>query len=148
MSAPDNVLSIERLAGAMIELARATPSQRVIVAGSSSADIFVELHRRGYLRATTTKMSRYPCAQYDVALVTSCDHSAKALDATLDWLVHFLNSTGVVVVWVSPHERTSHQQIRFMLERRGFRIECGSRCENGVAIVARRTELIPAAKVA
>jgi len=34
------------------------------------------------------------------------------------------------------------------LQRLGFRIESGTRCENGIAIAARRLELNPAAKAA
>jgi hypothetical protein len=34
----------------MIQLARAAKSHRMIAAGSNSAEIFLELHRRGYPR--------------------------------------------------------------------------------------------------
>jgi hypothetical protein len=148
MKKSNDIRSEERVVSTMIQLARAAQSHRVIVAGSNSSDVFVELHGRGYLHATTTKTSRYPCGQYDVALVPWQEHSIKALEATLDWFVHFLKPTGVLVVWVSPHERTANQKLRVILARMGFRIESASRCENGVAIAARRMEAGPAAKVA
>src|ERR1017187_9691345 len=87
--------SDERIVDAMIQLARAAKSRRMIVAGPNSAEVFLELHRRGYLRVTTTKTSRVPCGQYDVALVAWRAHSIKDLETTLDWLVHLLSAAGL-----------------------------------------------------
>jgi hypothetical protein len=140
--------SDERIVGAMVALARAATSQRVIVAGASSSALFLELYRRGYLRVSTTATCRVPCGQCDVALVASEAHSIKALEAILDRLVHFLSAAGVLVVWVGSHERLSNGALRRMLDRLGFRIEAGTSCENGVAISARRLASYPAAKVA
>jgi hypothetical protein len=142
------VASDERIVDAMIVLARAAKSDRIIVAGSNSPDVFLELHRRGYPRVTTTKVCRVPCGQHDVALVTWHEHSIRALETTLDQLVHFLNAAGVLVVWVGSHQRMPHQTLRLALRRVGFRIESGTCCENGVAISARRLAATPVAKVA
>jgi hypothetical protein len=138
----------ERIVDAMIQLARAAKSHRMIVAGSNSSEIFLELHRRGYARVTTTKTCRIPRGQHDVALVAWGEHSIRALATTIDWLVHFLSAAGVLVVWVGTHERMPSRTLRLALERLGFRIESGTCCENGVAISARRIESIPAAEVA
>jgi hypothetical protein len=56
----------EKIVGAMIQLASAAKSHRMIVAGSNSSEISLELHRRGYLRVTTTRTCRTPCGQHDV----------------------------------------------------------------------------------
>ncbi len=53
------------------------------------------------------------------------DHSIKALETTLDWLVHLLNATGVVAIWVGPPEQGAQQRLKLVLERLGFRIEFG-----------------------
>ena len=148
MTQPTAIPSDERIVDAMIQLARAAKSHRMIVAGSNSSEIFLELHRRGYARVTTTKTCRVPCGQHDVALVAWREHSIRALATTLDWLVHFVSAAGVLVIWVGPHERMPNRMLRLALEGLGFRIESGTCCENGVAVCARRLESNPVAKVA
>jgi hypothetical protein len=138
----------QRIVDAMIVLACAAKSHRMIVAGCNSSEVLLELHRRGYSRAATTKTCHVPRGQNDVALITWPEHSIKALATTLDWLVHFLSPAGVLVVWVGPHERMPHQALRLALEKLGFRIEVGTCCENGLAISARRLESTAAAKAA
>jgi hypothetical protein len=137
-----------RIVKALVELARAAKSHRIIVAGSNCSEVFLELRQLGYSRVATTKTCRIPCTQHDVALLAWREHSIKALATTLDWLVHFLNPGGVLVVWLKPHERMPNRKLRAAMEGLGFRIEAGARCENGVAISARRLESTPAAKAA
>jgi hypothetical protein len=148
MTRSGSIPSDERIVDAMIQLARTARSHRVIVAGSNSSEIFLELHRRGYPRVTTTKTSRAPCGQHDVALVAWREHSTRALETTLDQLAHFLSAAGVLVVWLGPRERMPNRTLRLALERLGFRIESGTCCDNGVAVCARRLETSPVAKVA
>jgi hypothetical protein len=132
--------SDERIAKALVELARATESHRIIVAGSNCSEIFLELHHLGYSRLATTKSCRIPCTQYDVALLAWREHSIKALATTLDWLVHFLSPGGVLAVWLKPHESMPGRKLRAALEGLGFGIEAGARCEGGIAIAGRRLE--------
>ncbi len=134
------IRSDERIMDAMIQLARAAKSNRMIVAGPNSSEVFLEVHHRGYLRVTTAKLCRVPCGQFDVALVAWREHSINALETTLDGLVHFLSTTGVLVVWVGSPDRIPFQMLRLALDRLGFRIEACTTCENGVAISARRRE--------
>jgi len=143
-----SIPSDERIVDAMVQLVRAAKSHRMMVAGSNSSEIFLELHRRGYLRVTTTRTCRAPCGQHDVALVVWREHSIRALETTLNWLVHFLRAGGVLVIWVGPHKRLPNRRLGLALERLGFRIESGTRRENGVAVCARRLESNPVAKVA
>jgi hypothetical protein len=148
MTQPGPIPSDERIVDAMIVLACPAKSHQMIVAGSNSSGVFKELLRRGYSRVATTKTCRAPCGQKDVALIPWRKHSMAALATTLDWLVHFLNPAGVLVVWVGPHERMPNQALRLALEKLGFRIEVGTCCENGLAISARRLESTAAAKAA
>jgi hypothetical protein len=137
-----------RIMDAMIELAGAAKSHRMIIAGSDSSEVLLGLHRRGYSRVATTKTCRAPRGQYDVALIMWREHSIRALATTLDWLVHFLSPAGALVIWFGPHERMPSQALMPALEKLGFRIQVGACCENGVAISARRLESTPAAKAA
>ena len=148
MTEPSPIPSNERIVDAMIGLARAATSNRIIVAGTNGAEIFLELHRRGYLRVTTTKICLVPCGQHEVALVAWREQSIKALETTLDRLVHYLTASGVLVFWIGSHERMANQLLGSALRRLGFRIESGTHCENGIAIAARRVDSVPAAKAA
>jgi hypothetical protein len=148
MTQSSPIPSDERIVDAMIQLARAAKSHRMIAAGSNSAEIFLELHRRGYPRVTTTRICLVPCGQYDVALVAWREQSIRTLETTLDRLVHYLSAAGVLVVWIGPHERVPDQALRLAFGRLGFRIESGISCENGIAIAARRLDSVPAAKAA
>ena len=148
MTQTSPIPSDERIVDAMIELARAATSNRIIVAGTNSAEIFLELHRRGYPRVTTTKICLAPCGQHEVALVAWREQSIKALETTLDRLVHYLTASGVLVFWIGPHERMANKLLGTALRRLGFRIELGTQCENGIAIAARRADSVPAAKAA
>jgi len=117
--------SDERIVDAMIRLARASKSHRMIVAGCNSSEVVLDLHRRGCSRAATTKTCRVPCGQNDVAVITWREHSIKALATTLDWLVHFLIPAGILVVWIGPHVRTPKQALRLPLETFGFQASVG-----------------------
>ena len=125
MTQPSPIPSNERIVDAMIGLARAATSNRIIVAGSNSAEIFLELHRRGYPRVTTTKICLVPCGQHEVALIAWRGQSSNALETTLDRLVHYLTASGVLVFWIGSHERMANQLLGSTLRRLGFRIEFG-----------------------
>jgi hypothetical protein len=138
----------ERIVDVMIQLARAAKTQRAIAAGDSSFELLVELHRRGFLRATTTRTCRIPCGQFDLALVACRRHPLKELEATLDRLAPFVSPTGVLVIWVGSHEPTPNRMLRLVLGRLGFHVESGTCHEGGVAIAARRFEACPIGQVA
>src|SRR5450432_4125052 len=91
-------LADEQIIQTMIELARCSKSQRIIMAGSRSSEQIFELNRRGYARVATTANCGLPRGQYDVAFVDWQLQSIKALTTTLAWLVHFLAPTSVLVV--------------------------------------------------
>jgi hypothetical protein len=138
----------ERIIEPMIDLARCSKLKRIIVAGSKSAALMFELHRRGYVRVATTANCGLPAGQYDVALVDWRERSIKALDTTLDWLVDFLSPLGVLVVWVDPQEPADNQKLRSMLEKHGLVVEAGTVREHGSAVSAQRSEMRAISKVA
>ena len=138
----------ERIIEPMIGLARCSKRHRIIVAGSQRSELMFELHRRGYSRVATTMTCGLPDGQFDVALVDWRQHSINALETTLDWLVHFLGPSGVLVAWVDPQERAGSRKLRTMLEAHGFVVEAGTVRDYGSAVAARRCEARPISKVA
>jgi hypothetical protein len=122
----------------MVQLAGCSKSHRIIVAGSSAREHLLELRRRGYAHAATTAMCGLPRGQYNAALLDWRRQSVKALETALCWLVDFLAPAAVLVIRLDSLERTSRRTVARVLERLGFQIEAGSRCEDGIAILARR----------
>jgi hypothetical protein len=140
MTARNSTPPRERIAESLVELARCSRQNRFIVAGSNSPELMFALHRRGYVRVATTTNCGLPHGQYDVALVDWQGRSIKSLETTLDWLVHYLGSTAVMVIRVDPQEHASNQKLATMLDRLGFHVEVGTRCEHGLAVSARRRD--------
>ena len=138
----------EQIIEPMIGLARCSKRHRIIVAGSRRSELMFELYRRGYCRVATTTTCGLPDGQFDVALVDWRQHSINALETTLDWLVHFLGPSGVLVAWVDPQERAGNRKLRAMLEAHGFVVEAGTVRDYGSAVAARRCEARPISKVA
>jgi hypothetical protein len=138
----------EHIIEPMLALTRCSKLQRIIVAGSQSAELMFELHRRGHVRVATTSTCGLPAGQYDVALVDWRQRSLKALETTLDWLVDFLSPAGVVVVWVDPQEPAGNRELRRALEAHGLIVEAGTIREHGCAVSAQRRDSRPFSKVA
>jgi len=140
------MLSSERIIEPMLALARCSKHHRIIVAGSQRSELMFELHRRGYGRVATTTTCGLPDGQYDVALVDWRQHSIKALETTLDWLVHFLTPSGVLVAWLDPQDRAGNRKLRAILEEHGFVVEAGTVRDHGSAVAARRCDPYPLSK--
>jgi hypothetical protein len=147
MTSPQ-VAAGDRIVDPMIALAGCTTQHRIVVAGSKSTELMLELHRRGYLRATSTGNCGRPAGQYDVALVDWRRRTLRTLETTLDWLVNFLNLGGVLVVWVDAQKPEANQSLRASLEKRGFVIEQGTVHECGCSLSARRQLTYPLQKAA
>jgi hypothetical protein len=138
----------ESIVDPLVELARCSKQHRIIVAGSNGPQLMFQLYRRGYRRVATTATYGLPDGRYDVALVDWQDHSVKALATTLDWLVHFLAPSAVAVIRVGSREGGASRKLASMLERLGFRVEAGTRCEHGLVVSARRRDAAPKALAA
>jgi hypothetical protein len=138
----------EHIIEPMLALARCSKLQRIIVAGSKSAELMFELHRRGHIRVATTANCGLPAGQYDVALIDWRQRSTKALETTLDWLVDFLSPAGVVVVWVDPQEPAGNRKLRHALEAHGLVVEAGTIHAHGSAISAQRRDMKPLPRAA
>jgi hypothetical protein len=137
-----------RIIEPMIALADCSTQHRIIVAGSRSMELMLELHRRGYPLAAATGNCGRPAGQYDVALVDWRRRTLATLEATLDWLMNFLGDRAMLVVWVDAQKPAANQSLRALLEKRGFVIEQGMVHECGCALSARRLQIHPLQKAA
>ena len=143
-SSPPGGLAAGTIAS-IIKLARCSADQRILLAGAAESARIQDWRSRGYHHVATMATCRLPRGQYDVAAVEWRQHSIKALETTLDWLVHFLSPRGVLVIWVdkSSDEARARRELRSAVERLGFQVEAGRRCERGYAISARRADADP-----
>src|ERR1700738_4687843 len=138
----------DRIMEPMIALASCSKQHRIVVAGSKSVELMLELHDRGYVRAAATANCGHPAGQYDVALVDWRRRTFKALEAAPDWLVEFLSPAGALVVWVDPQKPSANETLRLSLEGRGFVVADGTVHECGCAVLARRREINPVRQAA
>lgn len=127
----------------MIALAGCTTQQRIVVAGTKSMELMLDLHRRGYLRAAAAGNCGRPASQYDVGLVDWRRRTLHALEPTLDWLINVLSARAVLVVWVDAQKPAANQGLRASLARRGFVVEQGIVHPCGCALSARRSQAHP-----
>jgi hypothetical protein len=146
--ATSKVATGDRIIDPMIALAGCSTQHRILVAGSKSIEMMIELHRRGYAGAVSTGNCGRPAYQYDVALIDWRRRSLPDLETTLDWLGKFLRPAGVLVVWVDAQKPMANQSLRASLEKRGYIIEQATVHECGCALSARARQSTPLKKAA
>ena len=147
MSSPQ-IATGDRIVDPMIAPAGCSTRQRIVVAGSKSVELMLELHRRGYLLAAAAGNCGRPTGQYDVALVDWRRRTLHALETTMDWLVSFLRPGAVLVVWVDAQKPAANESLRASVEKRGFVIVNGTMHECGCALSAQRLQTYPIQKAA
>jgi hypothetical protein len=138
----------DRIVDPMIALAGCSTRQRIVVAGSKSMEMMLELHRRGYVLAAAAGNCGRPTGQYDVALVDWRRRTLHALEPTMDWLMNFLSPRAVLVVWVDAQKPAANDSLRASVTKRGFVIVDGTVHECGCALVARRSQDYPVQQAA
>jgi hypothetical protein len=138
----------DRIIDPMIALAGCSTRQRILVAGSKSMELMLELHRRGYLLAAAAGNCGRPTGQYDVALVDWRRRTLHALEPTMDWLMNFLNPSAVLVVWVDAQKPAASENLRALVAKRGFVIVRNTVHECGCALLARRSQAYPVRQAA
>jgi hypothetical protein len=135
-----SVVSGERIADPLIELARCARRDRIVIAGAKGRGLMFELNRNGYHRVATTANCGLPDGQFDAALVDWHEHSIKALASTLDWLVHFLTPSGTLAVRIDSREPGASRNLALLLEGLHFHIEAGTRRKHDIVVAARRRD--------
>jgi hypothetical protein len=142
------VVTGDRIIDPMVALAGCSTQHRILVAGSKSMEMTMELQRRGYLRAAATGNCGRPAGQYDVALVDWRRRPLRTLEATLDWIANFLGPAGTLVVWDDAQKPAVNQSLCALLEARGFAVVQNIVHECGSALAARRQQTYPLQKAA
>jgi hypothetical protein len=138
----------DRIVDPMIALAGCSTRQRIVVVGSKSMELMLELHRRGYSLAAAAGNCGRPTGQYDVAFVDWRRRTLRSLEPTMDWLMNFLTPRAVLVVWVDAQKPAANESLRASVAKRGFVIVRGAVHECGSALVARRSQDYPVQKAA
>jgi hypothetical protein len=133
----------DRIIDPMIALAGCSTHQRIVVVGSRSMELMLELHQRGYSLAAAAGNCGRPAGQYDVALVDWRRRSLHALETTMDWLVNFLGPCAGLVVWVDAQKPAANEILRASVTKRGFVVLNGTVHECGCALLARRSQSYP-----
>jgi hypothetical protein len=123
----------------LIAQARCSIRDRIIVGGTQSAELMFELHKRGYLRVTTTASSAVAGEEYNVALMDWRARSIKTLGATLHWLLGSLDQDATVVVWVDSSDPFAGK-IRSLLRKCGLTVQADAVRDNGTIVSARCRE--------
>jgi hypothetical protein len=121
----------------MIGLTRLSNAHRVIVAGGDSMELYLALRRRGFLRVATTATCRLPRGQHAVGLITG-QNTLTAIEAALARISQFLCTSAALAVLIDSRESGLCLKVRTRLERMGFRIEAGVRCQQGLVLSAYR----------
>ena len=132
-----------RILGKMIALSSCSKLHRILIAGSKSVELMLELERGGYGHVAATANCGRPAQQYDVVFVDWRRRTLSALEATLDWLTDCVSPEGVLVVWADPQNPTARDNLRHAIESRRFVVEAASVGEDGSAISARRRDVRP-----
>jgi hypothetical protein len=137
MVQPHSPASREQVVDTMIDLTRLSGSQRAIVAGSDRMELYLALRRRGISRVATPATCQISRAQHAVGLIAG-QGSPGAIEAALAEISPFLCTNAAVAVLIDSRESGFCLKIRTRLERMGFQIEAGVRCQQGLVLSAYR----------
>lgn len=129
------IFGMGQILDTMICLTRLVPQQRVIVAGSDGLELYLELRRRGFIRATTPPLCRLPRARHAIGLISG-QASSEGIEPDLDQISAFLAVNAGLAVLVGSGE--SGLKVHAKLGALGFRIEAGVRCSQGLVLSASR----------
>ena len=131
----------------MVGLTHLTYLHRAIIAGSSSMELYLALRRRGFLRLATTATCPVPKGQHSVGLIAG-HNSLQAIETALAEISPFLSTSAAIAVLIDSLEIGAGLRIREKLERLGFRIEAGVRCQEGFVLSAFRRGFVQMEKAA
>lgn len=127
----------EQVVDTMIELTRLSSLHRAIIAGSGGPDLYLSLRRRGFMRVSTIATCRLPKGQHPVGLIAG-RNSLQAIESALTEISHYLSASAAIAVVIDSRESGFSLRIRERLEKMGFRIEAGVRCQQGFVLSAYR----------
>ena len=137
----------EQVVDTMVGLTHLTYLHRAIIAGSSSMEIYLALRRRGFLRLATTATCPVPKGQHSIGLIAG-HNSLQAIETALAEISPFLSTSAAIAVLIDSLEIGAGLRIREKLERLGFWIEAGVRCQEGFVLSAFRRGVVQMEKAA
>lgn len=132
-------LTHDQIMRTMIDLIRPSLLHRIIIAGSDSAVVELDLRRRGFLRVSTTSRST-PRGQYSIGLISG-QHCLQALEKSVTEISAFLSASAAIAIVIDFPSAGSNLKVRAQLARLGFQIEAGVRCREQFLLSARRRSL-------
>jgi hypothetical protein len=128
----------EQAIDTMIALTRPSPLHRII-AGGDGIELSVALRQRGFMRIATTKTCSMARRQHAFGLLAG---RASEVESGLEEIEPFLGASAAVAVLIESHDGGICMKIRNKLERSGFRIDAGVRCQQGLVLSASRQQLV------
>ena len=133
MADPCFALDQEQVVDTMIALTCRSRLRGIIITGSESMELYLELRRRGFGRVSTPLTCPVPKRQHAVGLVTGRTPVAALVQAS-----PFLSTNSAVAILIGSREGELAMTIRHKLQQMGFRIEAGVRCHRGFVLSADR----------
>ncbi len=133
----------DRIISPMIDLSACAKTDRILIVGSKALEFMLDMQRRGFERTAASANCGRAAGQYDVAMVDWRRRTISSLDPTLKWLLGYLRPAGKLVVWVDAQKEIVNENMRAMLERRGFAVESGTNHDCGRGVSARLLETRP-----
>jgi hypothetical protein len=137
MDQPHSASEGEQVVDTMIGLTRLSSLHRAIVAGSDRMEFCLALRRRGFIRVAVATASRLPRRPYSVGLITA-QNTVNEIEAALAQISPLLCANAAIAILIASRETGFCLKIRSRLERMGFRIEAGVRCQQGLVLSACR----------
>jgi len=127
----------EQFVDTMISLTRLSNAHRTIIAGNDGTKLYALLRRRGLIRLAMPSTCGTPRKQHSVGLIAG-ENSPATIEAALTQITPFLSDCAAIAILIDSPEGGLGLKIRTKLERMGFQIEAGVRCQQGLVISAYR----------
>jgi hypothetical protein len=137
MAQPHAGSNRDQVVDIMIGLTRLSSLHRAIVVGNDAMEFYLALRQRGFLRVATPETCRLPSGQHTVGLIAG-QASVQAIELALTRISPFLGLSATIAVLIDSREPDASLKIRARLAQMGFRIESGTRCQQGLVLSAYR----------
>jgi acetolactate synthase regulatory subunit len=132
-----------RIISPMIDLSACAKTDRIVIVGPKALEFMLDMQRRGFEWTAASANCGRAAGQYDVAMVDWRGRTINSLDPTLKWLLGYLRPAGKLVVWVDAQKEVFNENLRALLERRGFAVQSAANHDCGRGVAARRLETRP-----
>lgn len=139
MSRPAFASPRDEIVDTMINLTHLSRAHRIVVAGGDGIELYLALRRRGFGFGVLASTCRTPVARHSVGLIAG-DRCYQAIEATIGQIGPLLCPTASLTISIESQESGLAAKVRTRLQKLGFRIEAGARCQQGFVLTAHREE--------